>query len=1241
MEKIKGLAIELDMDHLSVDRGLKGLKDNLRTVNSEMKRNMSAFDRSDRSVAKYETSLSGLNKKLEVQKVAVAEAKKEYEAMVDEYGHGSKEAEKAAREYNNQAASLNNLERYIERTKKELADFEKQQRIANSGWTKMGDKLQNYGGKLKTVGSQMEDVGSKMTNKITKPALVATTAAAGLVGALGWKRLTGLDSAQAQLKGLGYSTKEVGRISDQVTTAIDGGMTTMAEGTAVAAGALAAGVKEGKELERYIKLVGDAAVGANRPVEEMAMIFNRVQGNGKLMTQELNSIEQGMPGFSKAMSKHLGVSSEKFREMVTDGKVSSKDFLKVMEDFAGGMASAYAESWDGMVANTKAYIGIIGENFLRGIFQDSKKSLADFIEMLKSPEIQQRAAEMGETARVAFGKMKDSIMGVVEWYQNLDDGQKQMIHTLGLMAVAGGPVLQFTGKLTKGLGSVFEATSKVSKAIGIARGAGLVAGLASLGPGAIAGVAVVGIAAVAAGLYTLHKRSKEAEEANLDVAKSLSDEAVELENAANTFDKLSDKAKISNAELAELNDLNKRIAESSNPGEIEQLQKQYNELAKKSGLSKDELEKLFGANDTLIKQSPDIEKSISDQGSEFVTSTEAVDNYVQSMYDLSRQALSDEIIIAEENKREIIKDNKQLKEDIADLDQKSKDLRELEAMSEKERNKALVEWQKELTQERANFNGTQEELNKLKDEEAIVNAFINEGLGAGLKKITEQRDKLHEKVNKNEEELEMINALDNQMSDIILKQVGINEEGEKGLAALEKSITKNDEDLAKLDAKLEKNGQLTTKEQERYDNLSATNEKQREARDYLFDELGLYKDLNSLAEARLEAADKDIQKKVENHAKTADIKVEEGNIIKQIEGKNSEIDKSISKLEKERGKQGANKKEIDEQIKGLKNKKSENEKVIEKVLKELGVWDEVKDSIKQGTKSEKEKAKAVGASTGKLDAQGASIDQNNIKTYEGVKGEQERTKEASKSVDKTVTAKDRGTVASIDRGAQAPKSKRVSLFERGLSAINIGASSPRNKRVNLKESGLATLNRLASSPVTKTISFVGRGLRGILGYEKGTPASGHPGGDFVAGEKGEELGVLPNGTAFLTPKTATFFPDMPRGTHIIPHRETKQFMRNIPGYADGTPGINSELARLLVANNKSSSSEVVVRGRNSNNDGTLNDLLKATLEQNKILMKILAKDPNLYIDGDVMASYTDGKMTDNFNMEAFMRGQRK
>jgi phage-related minor tail protein len=64
MERIEGLSIGLNLDALALDRGLTGLKDKLKTVDSEMKANLSSFDCADKSVQKYETRLNGLNKNL-------------------------------------------------------------------------------------------------------------------------------------------------------------------------------------------------------------------------------------------------------------------------------------------------------------------------------------------------------------------------------------------------------------------------------------------------------------------------------------------------------------------------------------------------------------------------------------------------------------------------------------------------------------------------------------------------------------------------------------------------------------------------------------------------------------------------------------------------------------------------------------------------------------------------------------------------------------------------------------------------------------------------------------------------------------------------------------------------------------------------------------------------------------------------------------------------------------------------
>src|SRR5690625_1116076 len=127
----------------------------------------------------------------------------------------------------------------------------------------------------RNIASAMADTlnksGKTLTKAITAPVALAATAAGGIISALGWGRLTGLDAARAQLQGLGYDAEAVERISSLVNDSIQGTVTTMAEGVWIAAGGLAAGVQEGAELERYIKLVGDAAVGANRPVEDMAM----------------------------------------------------------------------------------------------------------------------------------------------------------------------------------------------------------------------------------------------------------------------------------------------------------------------------------------------------------------------------------------------------------------------------------------------------------------------------------------------------------------------------------------------------------------------------------------------------------------------------------------------------------------------------------------------------------------------------------------------------------------------------------------------------------------------------------------------------------------------------------------------------------------------------------------------------------------------------------------------------------
>lgn len=461
-ERIKGLQIDLSMRDMGVSKTLSGIKREFRSLNSSLKLSSNNFKYGEKSASSYKTRMNDLDKSIKVGTSNLNELEKQYNQVAQSQGANSAKAVRLQTEYNKQANAINAMQDEYGRLNQYYREnFSMAGRLSNS--------FKSIGSSMQSVGGQAQNMGRSLTSSITKPALIAGTAMAGITAKLGFDRLVGLDSAKAKLEGLGYSTKEVGSITGHVTKAIEGGMTTMAEGTDVAAGALAAGVKEGKDLEKYIKLVGDAAVASGRPVGDMAMIFNRVQGQGKLMTQELNMIEEGMPGFAEKMAKQLGVSQEEFRKMVTNGEVSSEEFMKAVESHAGGMAEAYAKSWKGMAQNSKNYIGILGESMLKGVFPKAKESLYEFTQLMKSDKAKKWAEDVGKSLSGAFDIMANAISGAIKWWQSLDGSTQKtlggMAKWLGIILVTMGPVLTISGKMISTIGGMFKGFSDLTKGI--------------------------------------------------------------------------------------------------------------------------------------------------------------------------------------------------------------------------------------------------------------------------------------------------------------------------------------------------------------------------------------------------------------------------------------------------------------------------------------------------------------------------------------------------------------------------------------------------------------------------------------------------------------------------------------------------------------------------------------------------------------------------------------------------------
>src|SRR5699024_7866510 len=174
------------------------------------------------------------------------------------------------------------------------------------------------------------DVGGRLTKWITAPVLGAITAVGGLTAAFGWKRLTSLDTAKAQLKGLGYETEDVERITDGLVDTLDGCMMTMGDAVFASANEMAAGVEEGKELYKYIRMLDASVQGGTGTFEEMEQIFSRVADQGSLTRTEFDMMQNRIPSFSSAVQEHFGVSQDAMYEMLSNGEVTLDDFLKIM-----------------------------------------------------------------------------------------------------------------------------------------------------------------------------------------------------------------------------------------------------------------------------------------------------------------------------------------------------------------------------------------------------------------------------------------------------------------------------------------------------------------------------------------------------------------------------------------------------------------------------------------------------------------------------------------------------------------------------------------------------------------------------------------------------------------------------------------------------------------------------------------------------------------------------------------------
>ncbi|WP_458681955.1 tape measure protein [Prescottella equi] len=228
------------------------------------------------------------------------------------------------------------------------------------------DKAENSAGKL---GDTVAGLGSKLKSYGMIAAGVAGLGGIGTILTKGLDRLTAIDNAKAKLSGLGHEAASVDEIMQNAMASVKGTAFGLGDAAGIAAGAVAAGIKPGKDLERTLKVVGDAASIAGTDLGSMGSIFNKVAASNKIQGDVIAQLSDAGIPVVQLLGKELGKTSEEVVKMASDGKINFETFQNAMEKGMGGAALKAGNTFKGAVDNAGAALGRLGAAILDAPFK--------------------------------------------------------------------------------------------------------------------------------------------------------------------------------------------------------------------------------------------------------------------------------------------------------------------------------------------------------------------------------------------------------------------------------------------------------------------------------------------------------------------------------------------------------------------------------------------------------------------------------------------------------------------------------------------------------------------------------------------------------------------------------------------------------------------------------------------------------------------------------------------------------
>lgn len=246
---------------------------------------------------------------------------------------------------------------------------------------------------------------------------VLSGVAIGKVFKGGFDRLLNIEDAQAKLKGLGHDAKNVSQIMTDALSSVKGTAYGLDTAATVAASAVAAGIKPGKDLAAYLKLTADAAAISGGSMEDLGNVMNNVTTIGSAYNDSIQVLAQkGLPIY-QWLSKEMGVSAGAVKDLASEGAVSASVFRKVIADNIGGAALSAGDTTRGAFDNMNASLNRVAANVLSGVFPTIKTAFQGITRSLEPLEAKAKVAGVAIAAGLgailpAIALVKGSFTGL-------------------------------------------------------------------------------------------------------------------------------------------------------------------------------------------------------------------------------------------------------------------------------------------------------------------------------------------------------------------------------------------------------------------------------------------------------------------------------------------------------------------------------------------------------------------------------------------------------------------------------------------------------------------------------------------------------------------------------------------------------------------------------------------------------------------------------------------------------------